>query len=72
MSKPLALPENQARALIRAAKKEGARVEVLIGGTVVRLVPEDGKVDSAMTEAALSPLERWKAARNAGKAYRGA
>lgn len=47
MSKPLALPENQARALIRAAKKEGARVEIVIGSTVVRLVP-DGAEKEAM------------------------
>ena len=41
MSRALAIPENQVRAIIRAAKKEGASVEVVIGGTIVRLVPVD-------------------------------
>ena len=41
MSKPLAIPENQVRAIIRAARKEGARVEVVIGSTIVRLVPDE-------------------------------
>lgn len=43
MSKPLAIHEAQARALIRAAKKEGARIEVVIGNTVIRLVPDDAE-----------------------------
>lgn len=50
MSRALALPENQARAIMRAAKKEGVRVEVKIGGVVVTVIPEDpdppkGQVD---------------------------
>lgn len=43
MSKALALPESQARALIRAARKEGARIEVVIGSTIIRLVPDDAE-----------------------------
>lgn len=41
MTRPLALRESQVRAIIRAARKEGARVEVVIGGAVVKLVPSD-------------------------------
>jgi hypothetical protein len=39
MSKPLALTERQARALYRAAEKEGGIAEVKIGETTVRLIP---------------------------------
>lgn len=39
MTRALALPENQVRAIIRAAKKEGARVEVKIGGAIVTVIP---------------------------------
>jgi len=41
MTKPIALPENQVRAIIRAAQKEGARVEVKIGGAVITVFPDD-------------------------------
>lgn len=40
MSKPLAITERQARTLLRAADKERGIVEVKIGDTVVRLIPE--------------------------------
>ena len=39
MSKSLPLTERQARALYRAAEKEGGVAEVKIGETVVRLIP---------------------------------
>jgi len=41
MTRPLDLPENQVRAIIRAARKEGARVEVRIGGAVVTVIPAE-------------------------------
>ena len=40
MTRALALPESQARALLRAAEKERGIVEVKIGKAVVRLIPE--------------------------------
>jgi hypothetical protein len=40
MSKALALTERQARTLLRAADKERAVIEVKMGDTVVRLIPE--------------------------------
>lgn len=40
MSKPLLMPENQVRAIIRAAQKEGVRVEVKIGAAVVTVIPD--------------------------------
>jgi hypothetical protein len=40
VSKPLAITERQARTLLRAADKERGIVEVKIGDTVVRLIPE--------------------------------
>lgn len=40
MTRALPLPENQVRALIRAAKKEGARIEVKIGDAVVTVFPD--------------------------------
>jgi hypothetical protein len=39
VSRPLALTERQARALYRAAEKEGGVAEVKIGDAVVRLIP---------------------------------
>jgi hypothetical protein len=41
MTRPLALRESQVRAIIRAARKEGARVEFVIGGAVVKLLPDE-------------------------------
>lgn len=41
MSKALAIPENQMRAILRAARKEGVRVEVKIGDAVVTVIPSD-------------------------------
>lgn len=39
------MPENQVRALIRAAKREGVRIEVKIGDAVVTVFPDDHKPD---------------------------
>lgn len=74
MTRNLAIPQNQMRAIIRAAQKEGARVEVKIGEAVITVIPDDnnGKiplVDRPETSATLTPLQRWKVARDAGKAY---
>jgi hypothetical protein len=40
VSKALDLRESQVRALIRAAQKEGARLEVKVGGAVVTILPD--------------------------------
>lgn len=42
MSKAIELPENQARALMRAARKEGVRIEVKIGGATILVFPDGG------------------------------
>lgn len=42
MTRALEMPENQLRAIIRAARKEGAsRLDVKIGETVVTVFPND-------------------------------
>lgn len=41
MGRPLAIRENQVRAIMRAARKEGLRVEVKIGEVVITAIPED-------------------------------
>ena len=41
MTRPLALPQRQVRALCAGAKKEGFVPVVKIDGTVILLVPED-------------------------------
>lgn len=41
MTKALAIPENQVRAIMRAARKEGVRVEVKIGGATVTVIPDN-------------------------------
>lgn len=46
MTKALAIAENQVRAIIRAAQKEGARVEVKIGQAVIAVYPGDGRKNS--------------------------
>lgn len=45
MTRALDLPENQVRAIIRAARKEGARVEVKIGSAVITVFPDDHQQD---------------------------
>lgn len=45
MTRPLALRENQVRAIMRAARKEGMRVEVKIGEVVVTAIPDDHAQD---------------------------
>jgi len=45
MTRALTLPENQVRALIRAAKKEGARIEVRIGEARATISPENFGTD---------------------------
>lgn len=53
--RPLDISQRQVRAIIRAAAKEGHHAELVLGKTVVRLVPdtrdvhpqEDAKVDEA-------------------------
>ena len=41
MTRALAIRENQVRAIIRAAKREGARIEVKIGDAVVTVFPDN-------------------------------
>lgn len=45
MTRALDLPENQVRAIIRAARKEGARVEVKIGSAIVTVFPDANAQD---------------------------
>lgn len=40
MSRPLALSQRQARTLLRAAEAERGIVEVKVGETIIRLIPE--------------------------------
>lgn|GEM_PF-5861424 len=40
MSRALDLRESQVRALIRAARKEGARVEVKVGAATITVIPD--------------------------------
>ena len=47
MSRALDLRENQVRAIIRAARKEGARVEVKIGAAVVAVFPAPDPKEAA-------------------------
>jgi predicted amidohydrolase len=51
MTRALILPENQVRAIMRAARKEGVRVEVKIGGAIVTVIPDD----SAQDERPIAP-----------------
>lgn len=50
MSRSLALTERQARALYRAADKEGGIAEVKIGDAVVRLIPASLAQDNAKVD----------------------
>lgn len=50
MTRALALTERQARALYRAADKEGGIAEVKIGNTVVRLIPASLAQDNAKVD----------------------
>lgn len=45
MTRALALRENQMRAILRAARKEGIRIEVKIGEVIVTAIPEDHAQD---------------------------
>lgn len=45
MTRALALRENQMRAILRAARKEGIRIEVKIGEVIVTTIPEDHAQD---------------------------
>ncbi len=51
MSRPIALPENQVRAIIRAARKEGARVEVKIGNAIVTVIPDNDEQPARRVDA---------------------
>lgn len=64
MTRPLTIPENQMRAIIRAARKEGARIEVKMGKAVVTVIPDDlpqGKkpVDN-LPKAGGNSLKAWR------------
>jgi Spy/CpxP family protein refolding chaperone len=45
MTRRLDMHEAQVRAIMRAAKREGVRVEVKIGAAVVTVLPEDPSDD---------------------------
>ena len=51
MTRALALRENQVRAILRAARKEGVRVEVEVGEVVVTAIPEDRAQDQERVDA---------------------
>lgn len=76
MTRALALSQRQVRALCAGAKKEGYAPIVQIGNAFVHLVPEDrvirpqgGKVVDEDEDDAGTSLEKWRKARDAGKAY---
>lgn len=50
MSKALAMPENQVRAIMRAARKEGVRVEVKIGEATVTVIPDNDEQPSSRVD----------------------
>lgn len=50
MSPRLDMRESQIRALIRAARKEGARLEVKMGQTLVTVIPESNTAVSAQLD----------------------
>lgn len=52
MSPRLDMRESQIRALIRAARKEGARLEVKMGQTLVTVIPEKHTTDKSTMDAA--------------------
>lgn len=55
MTRALPLTERQARALYRAADKEGGIAEVKIGNTVVRLIPATLAQDRSVLDPAREP-----------------
>lgn len=73
MTRALPLPENQVRALIRAAKKEGARIEVKIGDAVVTVFPEpnpqpDGSIADDVDPSTFKTLDDYRAWRERKRA----
>lgn len=55
MTKALAIAENQVRAIIRAAQKEGARVEVKIGEMTVVAFPGNHDPRKASVDHVANP-----------------
>lgn len=76
MTRALDLTQRQVRALCEGAKKAGYAPIVHIGKVVVTLVPEEHaipaqderRIDGGKRDAG-NPLQNWREARNAGKAY---
>lgn len=54
--RPLAITQRQIRALAKGAKDAGCIAEVVIGKTIVRLVPED----RAIPDQAKEDVDPWK------------
>lgn len=54
--RPLAITQRQVRALAKGAKDAGCIAEVVIGKTVVRLVPEDRAIPDPTKE----DVDPWK------------
>lgn len=50
MTRPLALPQNQAETLMRAAKKQGVRLEVKIGDAVITVIPDTNPQDQRLID----------------------
>lgn len=55
MTRALALSQRQARTLLRAAEAERGIIEVKIGDTVIRLIPESLAQAKAPIDADVSP-----------------
>lgn len=73
MTRALPLTERQARTLLRAADKERGIVEVKIGDTVVRLIPEsraqqDRTIDETPTPETFESLDDYLAWRDRNRA----
>lgn len=70
MTKALDLRENQVRAILRAARKEGVRIEVKIGDAVVTAIPDDRPQDDGQVDNPEPPdsLEEYLARRDRNRA----
>jgi hypothetical protein len=69
MSRALALSQRQARTLLRAAEAERGIVEVKIGDTVIRLIPEclaqaPRLIDDEVSPEAFDTLDQYLAWRD--------
>lgn len=74
--RPLDISQRQVRAIIRAAAKEGHRAELVLGKTVVRLIPDtrdvrpqsEGVIDEAPDPETFESLDDYLAWRDRSRA----